>query len=196
MKTAKPINTQKLVLLALLTAIVIILQILAILTKTLLPAFSISLVLMPIVIGAAIIGTYAGGWLGLAFGFAVLISGDAAAFMAINPAATIAVVLLKGSLAGLAAGAVYRMLAGKSKIIAAIASAIVAPVVNTAVFIIGSYLFFLPTLTQWGEAADAANVTAYIFLTLVGINFLIELGINLVLCPTIVRLIQIGQGTK
>jgi len=196
MKTAKPINTQKLVLLALLTAIVIILQILAILTKTLLPAFSISLVLMPIVIGAAIIGTYAGGWLGLAFGFAVLISGDAAAFMAINPAATIAVVLLKGSLAGLAAGAVYRMLAGKSKIIAAIASAIVAPVVNTAVFIIGSYLFFLPTLTQWGEAADAANVTAYIFLTLVGINFLIELGINLVLCPTIVSLIQIGQGTK
>jgi len=193
MNKAKPFDTKKLVLLALLTAIVIILQILAILTRPLFPAFSITLVLMPIVIGAAIINMYAGLWLGLAFGFAVLISGDAAPFMAVNPAGTIIVVLLKGALAGFAAGAVYRFLAVKNKTVAAISAAIVCPVVNSGIFIIGGYLFFLPTLTMW---AGSENVTAYIFLVLVGVNFLVELGINLILSPTIVRLIQIGQGKK
>ena len=196
MNIAKPFNTRKLVLLALLTAIIIVLQVLAIVTRPLFPTFSISLVLMPIVIGTALVGVYAGGWLGLAFGLAVLISGDAAPFMAINPAATIGVVLLKGMLAGLAAGAVYKLLERKSKIVAAIVAAIVCPIVNTGVFIIGSYMFFLPTITEWGAAAGAANATAYIFLVMAGINFLVEFGLNLVLCPTIVRLIQLGQDRR
>ena len=196
MKTAKPINTRNLVMLGLLTAIVVVLQVLAIWTRPLFPTFSISLVLMPIVIGAATIGTYADGWLGLAFGFAVLISGDAFDFMVVNPAATIVIVLLKGLLAGLAAGASYNSFAAKSKTLAAIASAVVCPVVNTGVFIIGSYMFFLPTLARWGTAAGVANATAFIFLTVVGLNFLVELGINLVLCPTIIRLIHHGQSKR
>jgi len=57
-------------------------------------------------------------------------------------------------------------------------------------------LFFLPTLTDWGVASEAVNVTAYIFLMLVGANFLFELGLNLILSPTIVRLIQYGQDRR
>jgi len=149
---------------------------------------------VPIVIGAAIIGIYAGAWLGLVFGFAVLISGDAAPFMVVDPFGTILVVLLKGLLAGLAAGAVFKLFTKTNKTIAAIASAVVCPLVNTGVFIIGSYIFFLPTLTEWGAAAGYASATAFIFLVMVGINFLIEFAINLVLSPTIVRLIQYGQN--
>ena len=192
----KAVNTQKLVLLAILTAIVIALQIAAIVTRPLFPMFSITLVLVPIVIGAALIGKAAGAWLGLVFGFAVLISGDAAPFMAIDPLGTVAVVLLKGLLAGFAAGIVYRMIERSNRTIAAISAAIVCPLVNTGVFIIGSYVFFLPTLTEWGTAAGYANATAFIFLFMVGLNIIIELAINLILSPTIVRLIQYKRDQK
>jgi len=191
MTSIKTIDTRKLVLLALLTAIVIILQILGAFIRF--GPFSISLVLMPIAIGAALLGAYAGAWLGLVFGFVVLVSGDANAFMAVSPAATIFIVLIKGALAGLIAGYVYRLIAGRSKTIAAIAAAILCPVVNTGIFIIGGYIFFLPTLTEWGVASGAASVTAYIFLMLVGLNFIFELGINIILSPTIIRLIQYRQ---
>jgi len=192
MKRKKPFDTRKLVLLALLTGIVVLLQFLGAFIRF--GPFSVSLVLMPIVIGAALTGAYAGGWLGLVFGFVVLVSGDAALFLAVNPAATILVVLLKGALAGLAAGAVYGLLAKKSRTVAAICAASVCPIVNTGVFILGSYAFFLPTLTEWAEAAGGfANVTAYIFVGLVTMNFVFEMGLNLVLCPAIVRLVQYGQ---
>ena len=192
----KSVDTKKLVLLAILTAIVIIFQILAILTRPLFPMFSITLVLVPIVIGAALIGIYAGAWLGLVFGFAVLISGDAAPFMAIDAFGTVVVVLFKGMLAGFTAGGVYKMLERFNKTVAAICAAIICPLINSGVFIIGSYIFFLPTLTEWGAAAGYANATTFIFLFMVGLNFLVELGINLVLSPTIVRLIQYKSKVK
>jgi len=195
MKLNRSFNTRKLVLLALLTGIVILLQFLGAFIRF--GPFSVSLVLMPIVIGAALIGVYAGGWLGLVFGFVVLLSGDAAPFLVVDPAATIFVVLLKGALAGLAAGAVYKLLAGKNRTIAAIGAGMVCPIVNSGIFIIGSYVFFIPTLTGWAEAAgDFANVTEFIFIGMVGVNFLFEFGLNLVLCPTVVRLIQYGQDRR
>ena len=190
----KATDTRKLVLLALLTAMVVVLQLLGSFIRF--GQFSISLVLMPIVVGAALIGVYAGGWLGLAFGIVVLLSGDATVFLMINVPATIFVVLLKGTLAGLAAGAVYKALENKNKTVAAISAAAVCPLVNTAVFIAGVYAFFLPTITEWGAAAGAVNATAFIFLGLVGANFLFELILNLILSPVIVRLIQYGQDRR
>lgn len=196
-KTTKRTNTRKLILLALLTAIVVILQTLA----AVLPIypFTLTLVLIPIVVGAALVNTLAGCWLGLVFGLVVLFTGNANAFLAVNPAAAIIVVILKGTLAGLAAGAVYKMIESlgaklkKNRTIAAIAAAIVCPIVNTGIFLIGSYLFFLPTITQWGEAAGFANATSYIFISMIGFNFIFELCVNIVLSPVIVRLIQLGQ---
>jgi uncharacterized membrane protein len=189
MKTSKTIETRQLVILGLLTTIVFVFQLLGAFVRFS-PTHSVSLVLLPIVIGAAMIGKYAGAWLGLVFGFVVLISGDAALFLSINPAATVFVVLLKGTLAGFAAGALYKPLARISKTIAAVAAAVVCPVVNTAVFIVGCYAFFLPTLRELGIAAEAANVTAFIFVFLIGLNFFFELGLNLILSPVIIRLLQ------
>ena len=194
MKTTKRFDTRKLVLLALLTAIVVVLQTLA----AILPVypFTLTLVLVPMVIGAALVNAYAGGWLGLVFGLAVLLSGNANLFIAVDPLATIFVVLLKGALAGLASGAVYKLFAAKNKTAATVIAAAVCPIVNTGIFIIGSYVFFLPTLTDWASSFGYETATAFIFLGMVGANFLIELGINLVLSPVIVRLIQYGQEKR
>ncbi|MCL2068664.1 MAG: ECF transporter S component [Oscillospiraceae bacterium] len=193
MQTAR-INSQKLALLGMLTAIVAVMQWLA----SVLPIFpfTLTLVLIPIVIGAALCGTAAGAWLGFVFSFVVLVAGQATPFMVISIPGTLIIVIFKGTLCGLCAALVYKMLAGKNKTSAVIAAAVVCPVINTGIFIIGSYIFFLPAITMWGEGAGFDNVTSYIFLGLVGINFPLELAFNLVLSPVIVRLIQLRQDKR
>ncbi|MBR3148606.1 MAG: ECF transporter S component, partial [Eubacterium sp.] len=122
-----------------------------------------------------------------------LISGDAAPFLAISPAGTVAVVLLKGALAGVAAAAVYKLLEKKNKLAAVITAGITAPVVNTGIFLIGCIAFFLPTINEWATAAGFDNAGKFMLTSFVGINFLIELAINLVLSTVIVRIITLLQ---
>ena len=74
-------KTKTLVGTGILTAIVIVLQALAIGIKF--GPFSITLVLIPIVVGAALYGYKAGAWLGLGCGVVVLCT-DAGAFLAVN----------------------------------------------------------------------------------------------------------------
>ncbi|MCL1848897.1 MAG: ECF transporter S component [Clostridiales bacterium] len=193
-KQSASFSTQKLVMLGMLTAVVAVLQFVGAFVRF--GPFSISLVLMPIAIGAALVGVWAGAWLGLAFGLVVLMSGDAAAFMVINPLATVALVLLKGAGAGFVSGLVYKALEGKSKTAAAISAAAACPIVNTGIFILGAYAFFLPTIAEWGAASGFTNATAFIFLGMVGGNFLFELALNLILSPTITRLIQFRQDKR
>ena len=185
-------KTKNMVGVALFTAIVVVLQLLAVGLRAL-GLFSISLVLVPIVVGAAVYGWKAGGWLGFAFGAAVLFSGDAAAFLAVDALGTVAVVLAKGAACGLAAGVVYRLLEKRSRVVAVIGAAVLCPVVNTGIFLLGCRLFFFDTIAQWGAAAGYPNVGAYMIFGLTGLNFLIELGVNLVLAPVITRLIKAGQ---
>lgn len=185
----KKFSTRKLTGLAILTALVVILQFLPIKG----PFFLITLTLIPIVIGSALYGAFAGAWLGFIFGVTVLLSGDAAAFLTINIPGTIATVLVKGTLAGLAAGLVYKLASKVNRYFGVICSALVAPVVNTGIFLLGCRLFFMDTVNGWAAASGYENVGAYMILSLVGINFLIELGVDLVCSPVILRLINIRK---
>ena len=74
-----------------------------------------------------------------------------------------------------------------------LAAAFICPVVNTGVFLIGCQLFFLETIAGWGEAMGFENAYAYMFLGLAGGNFLVEVAVNLVLAPVILRLIRLGK---
>lgn len=174
------------VLTAVLTALIVILQLLGAFVRF--GPFSISLVLVPIVIGAALCGVGAGAWLGLTFGAAVIFSGDAGAFMAVSIHGTIITVLAKGALCGLCAGLVYKALSRYGRYVAVIGAAIVCPVVNTGVFLLGCFAFFMQTLSQW---AGGQEMWQYIIFGLVGGNFLFELGFNVILSPVIVRLLSI-----
>ena len=184
-------NTQKIVGLGLFTAIVIVLQLMGSFIRF--GTFSISLVLVPVVIGAALYGAGAGAWLGFVFGVVVLLSGDAAAFLGVNALGTILTVLVKGTLAGLLSGLVYKALENKNRTLAVALAAETCPVANTGVFLIGCKLFFMETITGWGEALGYADVGNYIIYVLVGGNFLFELLFNAVLSPVILRLIRIGK---
>ena len=94
MKQSK-LGARQLAVAAMLTAIVVVLQVVANFIQPV-PGVSISLVLLPIVVGAALLGPWAGAWLGLAFAVTVLVSGGATAFFPISMGGTLITVIVKG----------------------------------------------------------------------------------------------------
>ena len=188
----KTISTRTLVGVALFMAIIAVLQALGSFIRF--GPFSISLVLIPIVVGAALYGPLWGAFLGFFFGLMVFATHDANLFFGINPIGTIITVLLKGAFAGLAAGLVFKALEKVNAWIAVICAAVVCPVVNTGIFLLGCLLFFLPTVSGWAEAAGFDNVGTYMIIGLVGLNFLVEMLINIVFSPVIFRLIKLGRN--
>ena len=192
---SKKVDTVTLVGVALFTAIVFVLSYFSSYIKF--GTFSITLALVPIVIGAALYGRAAGTWLGFVFGMAVLISGDAAAFLSINFAGTILVVLLKGMLAGFIAGTIYKAVEEVSIPLGVFFAAVLCPVVNTGVFLLGSAVFFMDTMRAWSEGMGfGSNIVGFMIFGLVGVNFLLEILVNMILSPVIVRLIQVGTKAK
>ena len=176
--------------LGMLTALIIVLQVFA--SSISLGFASITLTLVPIIVGAALFGWKAGVWLGFAFGMVVLFTPDGAFFMGMNVPGTIIVVLLKGTLAGLCASVVYNLLAKKNQYAAVITAGVVAPVVNTGIFLIGCSVFFMDYLNA--VATDqGVSVIQYIIVTIILKNFLIELAINMILASGIVMIINVVQ---
>lgn len=188
-KRTKQENVRMIVGLGLLTAIVIVLQALAIAIRF--GVFNITFCLVPIIVGAALYGWKAGAWLGFVFGVVVLLT-DAGAFLAVNVPGTIATCILKGALAGAVAGIVYRAAAKKNEVAAVIAAGVASPIVNTGVFLIGTFIFFLDTVKEWAGGTD---VGTYILTAFVGLNFPVELAINLALSSGIVAIVKLGRKT-
>ena len=187
-------KTKKMVGIAIFTAIVVVLQFTAVFLRF--SQFSLSLVLIPIVVGAGVYGPVAGAWLGFAFGITVLLSGDAAAFLAVNPFGAIVTVIVKGTLAGLCAGLVYKLVEKKNKYVAITLAALTCPIVNTGIFLIGCLVFFMDAVRGWASALGFGdNAGQYMIVGLVGINFIIEVALNVVLIPVIARIIKIGKNS-
>ena len=185
-------KTRRLAGLALFTALIVILQLLGNFIRF--GPVSVSLVALPIAVGAAVYGGAAGLWLGFVFGMVVLLSGDAAAFFAFSVPGTLLTVLVKGAACGGMAGLVYAWLSRKNRTLAAVAAGIVCPVVNTGVFLLGCRIFFMPMLADMAQSLGFGdNVGRFMIFGLVGVNFLAELGVNIVLSPVILRLIRIGR---
>jgi len=188
MKTQNKMSTKTLVLGAILTALVIVLQYLSMAIRF--GTFSITLSLTPIVIGAITCGMGMGAWLGLVFGVTVLLTGDAAPFWAVNAGGTFVTVIAKGIACGFFPALTFKLLKKANSMIASAVSAIISPIANTGVFILGCAIFFIPTLIEW-----YGNVTAFL-VTIFSFNFLIELLLNIILTPVIIRLINLKSKER
>jgi len=185
-------STRRMVGMAILIAVTVGLQVVASYIRF--GPFSITLALIPIVIGAAMYGAKAGAVLGGAFGVVVLvftITGvDVGAHIlwAANPALTAVLCVGKGVLAGLAAGLVYSALANANRTLGTICAAIVCPIVNTSIFLAAMALFYREILAAW---AGDTPLLYYTLIGLTGVNFLLEFGVNAVLASTVVRIIAV-----
>ncbi len=189
---------------AMLTALVVVLQVLG--GSISVGSFSITLVLIPVVIGAVLYGPACGAFLGTVFGVITYINcatgtdvGGNMVFVA-NPLLCAVVCIGKGAGAGFCTGLVYAWISGlvqrfrsesadnaEVDYLCVLASSVIAPVVNTGLFCLGMLLFFMDTLSAWAAGTPTLQ---YIIFGLTGVNFLIELGINLVCAPALVTIIR------
>lgn len=187
-------KVQRMTGIAILTAIIVVVQIICTFIKF--GPFSITLALAPIIIGAAVYGVGTGAMLGGVFGLVVLITGilgwdggTVMLLMGINPVATVLICIVKGAAAGLAAGAVYAAIARKNQLAGVITAGVVCPVVNTGLFVAGMLTFFFSTISGWAAGND--SMIQYIIFGLCGGNFLVELATNLLLATAITRIIRV-----
>lgn len=156
---------------------------------------SISLTLIPVVLGAALCGPFAGAWLGLVSGAVFFVTPDSAFWLGLSIPGTIVTVLVKGVVSGFLAGVVYMLLEKINLELGVIAGAIVCPVVNTGIFLLGCLVFFMDTVNA-GAAAEGMSAGAYLIVFFVGLNFVFELLVNVLISPALVRLINIGKKKK
>ena len=189
-------STRRLAGLAIFTALIIVLQVVC--TFVRFGPFSITLALAPMIIGAAMYGRRAGAYLGFVFGLVVLVTGlmgwDGGVVMLLlsqNAIGCVLICLVKGAAAGWVAGLIYERLSKRNDLAAVVTAGVVCPVVNTGLFIAGMMVFFMSTLESW---AGGEAMLYYIIFGLTGINFLIELAVNLVLASGITRIIHAGKN--
>lgn len=170
--------TKRLTLMAVLTAIVAILAYLGGFIK-IGGLASISLTLIPVVIGSALCGPLAGAWLGFVSGVVFFATADAGFWLSISIFGTIFIVLLKGAMAGFTAGICYKLLEKKNQYLAVIVSAITCPIVNTGIFLLGCRMFFWDTVLA-GAEGEGMGAIGYLIVFFVGLNFVLELLVNVI----------------
>lgn len=185
-------NAKNIALAGIFSAIIILLQ-LACAIPTPLPV-SITLTLVPVVLGGAILGVKYAAVLGAAFGLAAftfsafgwLGAGGVAMFNA-SPVLFFTAAMVKGILAAVASAYVYSLLKNQNQYLAVMVAAMVAPVVNTGTFLIFFVLGYYNLLVEWAAGAD---LFGYLIVGLVGVNFILEFVLNVLLAPAILRVIK------
>ena len=158
--------------LAVLTAVVLVLQLTGTTIRIPFLSTSVSLVLIPITLGAILLGPLAGAFLGFVFGAVVYVSGGVLGMDPFtlllfqqHPIITAGICLLKSTLAGFLAGLAYRLLCPRKEVnteesknnafgkisrslLAVFVAAAVTPIVNTGIFILGCYVKIAQRLAQ------------------------------------------------
>ena len=196
MKTENHAKVRRLVTLALLAALIVVLQSLS----TLFPAVTpVNLTLVPIVIGAILYGPGACAILGGVFTAVVLIAGftgtDVFTSMLLGsaPVWTVLVCIVKGVGCGAAAGAVYRLLQNRKRFIACLLAAVVAPIVNSGVFTIGVLTVLRSSFEAIASSFEIADAMQWLFVGILGVNFLIEFTVNVVLSSAIAYITKVAK---
>ena len=206
MKTSAKQKTLKLVQLAVLVALIFAMQYIGTLVSAPFAAAGIELsfVLIPVVVGAFLLGPVEGAILGFVFGAMTVVltlmapGGMTYILFESNPVMYVVVAMVKAIAAGLGSGLIYKgldkLFGGKLVYLKTLLASASAPIINTGIFLLGMVLFFSKTISE--KWAGGQNVFLFIA-GLIWINFVIELGINIVLTPAIVRIIQVvGKKNK
>ena len=197
---AKSSSTKRMVFYAMMIAITAILQIVSNFVKF--GPVSITLALVPIIVGAAIYGWRGGAVLGFVFGLVVYLTGligwDGGTVIwfsssngVISAIATPILVIVKGTVAGIVAGLIYEALEKKNSMLGVILAGIAAPVLNTGIFVLGWVTIFRNT-----RAEDSMWAAFVAILAAIAVNFIVELVANLALATVIERIIKIAGKHK
>ena len=191
-ENANRLNVTKMVELAVLTALVVVFQLLSNFMQFGPVAFSLALV--PVVIGALMLGPLAGAYLGAVLGLVNFIASFSNVFLLTlfqsSPVLYILVCFGKTILAGLVAGLIYKAFCRKREFLGVCLASLSAPVVNTGVFLVFMALFFRGAMIDFFGAENVGNIWTFVMVSIITFNFFIEFGVNAVLCVAVERIIH------
>ena len=190
-------KTLRLAQIALLAGLIVVLQWLGNMLTAVMPV-QMSFVLIPIVIGGVLFGWKVGATLGAVFGvmtiYGVMTGGGLFGILfAENPWLIALICMLKSTLAGAVGGWIATAMRKRNKeFLGVLLSAAAVPIVNTGIFCAGMFFFQKQLIENIGNP----NVFYIIFILLAGTNFLVEFAINLVLAPTMERIVRAVRRMK
>ena len=155
--------------------------------------------LIPIVLGAVLFGPLVGGLLGFACGVVVFVQVmmGLGPFYAIiwthTPLLAALTCIVKTTVAGLVAGWLFQLLAKKNTYVALFVASGAVPIINTGLFIVGCLLMNDSITIFQNTLPDFLGMNMFVFILvgLVTFNFFIELAINLIVAPTLHRVIGV-----
>ncbi|MBR7100225.1 MAG: hypothetical protein IKC91_03615 [Clostridia bacterium] len=186
-------SARNVALLGILLALVVVLQSLA----SVVPLFvTLNLALIPIILAGMLLGAWAGAFVGFACGVIVLIQvvmGLNAFYVLIwtnSPIVTTLICLVKTTVAGGVAGAIFSLLKKKNKYVGVFLASGIVPVLNTVLFILGCLCM---SDTMRLMAGDAANILLFIVVDVVTINFFLEFATSLIAAPALHTVYTVAQ---
>lgn len=190
-------KTRRITYFAVLTAITVILQLFANAIPVGLASLNFSLI--PIVVAGMLLGVWYGTALGAVSGIITtiqVVSGNGGLFSIMfmqAPVMIILICMLKITLAAFIGAFVFKVV--RNKLIATFIASALVPTVNTLVFFLGMLILSgqLPSAAAEFGVSVGDNVLVYILEGLVGFNYFIELGINLILAPAVYRVIRVAD---
>ena len=172
-------NTKTIVITGLLLALEIIFQIIGNYLNV--GIANINLSLVPVVIAGIVGGPISAAILGFFNGIMALLAPPTIMyFMPVSPVGTVVVCLLKCTIAGVVSSLVYHWLKNlvNAHVATPIASALV-PIINTGLFMLGSFIFFGDMI--FADGRDVLGAFGFVIVGLIGWNFVIELPSTIVL---------------
>lgn len=184
-------QTVSMVIIAVLAAILVIMTITPLGYIPITPVIGATLNMIPVAVGAVVVGPVGGTVLGAVFGITALLNAMGVmgapsvlgtTLLSINVPSTIVVCIVPRVLMGFVVGilykALYRIFPNKIVLIAIIG--FLAAAINTLFFMGTLILLFTPELKNMGVWADGVNVFKFVA-GFVGVNALIEMAVSCVL---------------
>lgn len=141
---------------------------------------SITLITIPVAVGAVVLGPLAGTLLGLAFGLTSFIQcfgADpfGAILLAANPFYTFILCVVVRVLVGLFTGLIAKALKGRQTL-SCIVSSLLCPLINTVLFLSALFLLFWNVLPDAG--IDVSGGIVAVFVAMAGVNAVAEIAVT------------------
>lgn len=199
MESRRNVNRQQrlrdMVLLAFLSAVMLVLQFWG--SSIRIGATNLSLVLIPIVVGALLLGIKGGLFLGGLFGVTTLLFGGilamdlfTATLLQQHPLLITLICLLKGIAAGVLPALIHLVFSRRMPFLSVVLASASAPIANTGIFMLGM------TTVLGTLGSLVGDVVYFLFFTILVCNFLVEFAANVIAGPAIHRiLLAVGKRT-
>ena len=192
---SKFFSAKNVALLGILVALVIVLQLFA----SAVPMFGVTLnfSLIPIAFAGILLGALGGAIVGFICGLVVFIGtavlgGEpfTAMLFQAHPIILTVMCIGKTTVAGLVSGLVFKFLSKKKEFLAVCVSAIILPIINTGIYMLGIIIMKDTTATALGMGASSAGAVFVAVFALIWINFVLEMAVNTIFIPMIERVVK------